>query len=71
LRHHAASWKVAGSIPGEVIGFVQLTRAIEPQYDPDVSSASDRRVPGISLGVKGGWSALKADNLTAICELIA
>jgi hypothetical protein len=27
-------------------------------------------VPGIFLGLKGGLSARKADNLTAICELI-
>jgi hypothetical protein len=27
------------------------------------------KVPGIFLGVKGGWRH-KADNLTAICELI-
>jgi hypothetical protein len=41
---------------------------LQPHYGPGVDSASNRRVPGIFLGVKGGRQAFKTDNLTAICE---
>jgi hypothetical protein len=59
--YFATSRKVAGSIPDEVIGFINW---------PNPSSrtmASNRNEYQESSGGKG-WPARGADNLTAICE---
>jgi hypothetical protein len=42
LRHYAASLKVVGSSPEEVIGFFQLTSSFQPHYGPGVDSTSNR-----------------------------
>ena len=48
--------KVAGSIPDEVIGFLNYL-ILQPHYDLRVDSASNKNgVPGIFFGVKGGRS---------------
>jgi hypothetical protein len=58
LRHYATSRKFAGSFPDEVIGFFNW-----------VDSASNRKEYQESSWGKGR-PARKADNITAICELI-
>jgi hypothetical protein len=69
LKHYAASQKVAGSIPDEVNAFfnwpnpsscTMALRSTQP-----LREMSTRNFPGGK-----GRPALKADNLTAICELI-
>jgi hypothetical protein len=66
--HYATRRKVADSIPDEVIGF--FFNVPNPSSRTMVSTQpltemSTRNLPG------GKWrSAHKADNLTAICELI-
>jgi hypothetical protein len=72
LRHYATDWKVAGSIPDEVIEFFQLTKYFQPHYDPGVDSASNRnKYQESSWTTKSGWPARDVDNLTVICEPIA
>jgi hypothetical protein len=69
LRHYATSRKVAGSIPDEVIGFINLpnlsSRTMPLGSTQLVIEMSTRNLP---------WGkerpARKADNLTAICEPI-
>jgi hypothetical protein len=69
LRHYAASRKVAGSIPVEVIGFFNwpnpssCTMAVGTTQS--LTEMSTRNLPG---GKER--SARKADSLTAICEPI-
>jgi hypothetical protein len=46
--------EVTGSIPDEVIAFFNSPNPSKPHYGPGVDSASNKWVPGISLGVKGG-----------------
>jgi hypothetical protein len=72
LRHYAASRKVAGSIPDEVIGlfFVNLpnppSRNMALRSTLPLMEMSTRNLPGWRGGK--GRPACKADNLTAICE---
>jgi hypothetical protein len=66
--HYAACEKVAGSIPDEVIGFFN-DLSLQLYYGPRVDPAFNRNVYQESSGAKG-LLALKADNLTAISELI-
>jgi hypothetical protein len=68
--HYATSQNDVGSIPDEVIGY--LNRPNPSSHIMDLGSTQPLRekVPGIFLGVKVP-SGRKADNLTAICELIA
>jgi hypothetical protein len=67
--HYATSWKVAGSIPDEVIGFFNLpnpfSRNMALRSTQPLTEMSTRNYPGGK-----GLPALKADNLTAICEPI-
>jgi len=42
LRHCATNWKVAGSIPADVIGFFIDIKSFRPHYGPGVDSASNR-----------------------------
>jgi hypothetical protein len=64
------SRKVAGSILNEVIGFFSIPnpsiRAMALGSTQLLIEMSSRNLPG----VKGGWAARKADNLTAVCESI-
>jgi hypothetical protein len=56
-------------IPDEVIGFFKLIESFQPHYGPGVDSVSNRnKHQESSWGI--GWLVHKADNLTAICELI-
>jgi hypothetical protein len=57
---------VVGSIPDEFIGFFN---SFHPHYGPTFDSASKRKAPEIFLWGKGR-PAHKADNLTAIYQLI-
>jgi hypothetical protein len=63
------SWKVAGSIPNEVIAFVSLhnpsSRTTALRSTQSLTEMSTR-----NLSVDKGQPMLKADNLTAICEPI-
>jgi hypothetical protein len=69
LRYYATSRKVAGSIPDEVLEFINWpnsssrTMALRPTQPLRETSA--RNVPR-----RKGWPARKADNLTAICEVL-
>jgi hypothetical protein len=69
LRHYATSRKVAGSIPDEVIGFLNLpnpsSRTMALGSTQPLTEMSTRNLPG---GKKR--PAHEADNLTAICEPI-
>jgi hypothetical protein len=42
LRHYATGWKVAVSIPGEVIEFFQFTESFQPHYDTGVDWACNK-----------------------------
>jgi hypothetical protein len=56
LRHYATSWKVAGSIPDEVIFSVYLILAAA--LDPEVYLASNRNeYQKQKSNVFGKWSA--------------
>jgi hypothetical protein len=69
LRRYVTSRKVAGSIPDEVIGFLNwpnpfgLKMAVVSTQP--LTEMSTRNFPGGEV-----WPARKADNLTAICEPI-
>jgi hypothetical protein len=67
LRHYAASRKVAGSIPDEVIGFFNWpsSHTMALGLTQPLTEMSTRNLPG---GKRR--PALGADNLTAICEPI-
>jgi hypothetical protein len=69
LRHYAASRKVAGSIPDEVIGFSswhnRFNYTIALWSTQPLKEMSTRNLPGSK-----GRQARKSDNLTAICEPI-
>jgi hypothetical protein len=60
LRHYATSWKVADSIPDEVIGYFNLP----------TPSSSTMDLRSIQPLTEMSTSARKADNLTANCEPI-
>jgi hypothetical protein len=66
LEHYATSRKVAGSIPGEVIGFfnwhISSSRTTAMESTQPVTEMSTRNLP---RGKER--TALKTDNLTAIC----
>jgi hypothetical protein len=66
--HYAKSQNVAGSIP-DVIGFFNVpnpsSRTVDLDSTQPLTELITRNLPGGK-----GWSAHKADNLTAICELI-
>jgi hypothetical protein len=69
LRHYATSRKVVGSVPVDVIGFSNWPNLSSPTL-PQVSTHTlTECVPGNLPGGKGR-PARKADNLTAMCELI-
>jgi hypothetical protein len=42
LRPYATSWKVAGSIPDEIIGFFSIDIILATALGPGVDSASNR-----------------------------
>jgi hypothetical protein len=69
LLHYATSRKVAGSITDEVIGFFNWpnpsNRTISLGSTQPPTEISTRDLPGGKV-----WPALKADNLTAVCEPI-
>jgi hypothetical protein len=69
LSHYATSRKVAGSYPDEVIGFLNLpypsSRIKALGSTQTLTEMSTRCLPGGKVR-----PALKADNLTAICEPI-
>jgi hypothetical protein len=66
-RHYATSWKVAGSIPDEVIGFFNLSNPSSHTMvlgsTQPLTEMSTRNLPGHK-----GQPVRGADNLTAICE---
>jgi hypothetical protein len=68
LRHRAASWKVAGSIPDEDTGFFNWpnssSRTVALGLTQPLTEISTRHLPWDK-----GQPARKADNLTAICLL--
>jgi hypothetical protein len=68
LRHYATSWKVAGSIPDEVIGFFNL-----PKPSSHIMALGSAQ-PLTEMNTRNlphgkWWLVCKADNLTANCEL--
>jgi hypothetical protein len=70
LRHYATSRKIAGSIPNELIGFFfnlrnPCSRAMALGSTQPLTEMSTRNRSGDK-----GRPVRKADNLTAICELI-
>jgi hypothetical protein len=69
LRHYAARRKVANSIPNEVIEFFNgpnpSSRIMVLAPTQPLTEMSTRNLPGGK-----GRPALKADNLTVICEPI-
>jgi hypothetical protein len=69
LRHYATSRKVAGSIPGEVIGFFNWSNpsshTMALGLTQPLTEVSTRNLPGSK-----GLPARMADRLTAICESI-
>jgi hypothetical protein len=70
MRHYATSRKVAGSIPDKVDIFNwpnPCSRTISLGPNQALKEISTRNLLG---GGRKGWSARKADNLTAICEVI-
>jgi hypothetical protein len=58
----------AGRLQVQVL--MRLIFTIQPHYGPGVDSASNRSEYQESSSGGKGRSACKADNLTAICELI-
>jgi hypothetical protein len=49
------SWKVVGSTPGEVIGFLHLPNPSSRHYVPEVDSTSNRNeYQEFSCGIKSG-----------------
>jgi hypothetical protein len=64
-----ASWKVAGSIPDEVIEFFNWPN---PSSSIMALCSTQPLTEMSSMNLPGGigWPACKADNLTAICEPI-
>jgi hypothetical protein len=68
LRHYATSQKAAGSIPVEVIGFLNLPNPSSSTMalgsTQPLTEMSTRNLPG------GKGLPHNADNLTAICEPI-
>jgi hypothetical protein len=70
LSHYTTIWKVASLIPKEVLEFFQFTESFESHYGYGVSSASNRNeYHQMFLGSKALLS-YKADNLSAVFELI-
>jgi hypothetical protein len=71
LRQYAKSKKVAVSIPDEAIGFsnrtIQSSCTMALLSNQLLTEISTRNLPG---GGGKGRSALKAHNLTVICEQI-
>jgi hypothetical protein len=69
LRHDARSWKIGGSIPDEVIGFLNWpnpsSRTMALGSTRPLSEMSTRNLPEGK-----GRPVPKADNFTAICEPI-
>jgi hypothetical protein len=69
LRHYATSRKVAGSIANEFIGFFNLSNpsssSVALGSTHPLTEMSTSNLPG-----GNGRPALKADNLTAVCESI-
>jgi hypothetical protein len=69
LRHCATSRKVVGSIPDEVIGFLNLlnpsSRTLAQKSIQPITEMSTRNLPGYK-----GRPARKADSVIAICEPI-
>jgi hypothetical protein len=69
LKHYATSWKVASSIPDEVIGIFNWpnpsSRTMALGLTQPLTEMSTRNLPGGK-----GWPARKADTLIAICETI-
>jgi hypothetical protein len=67
VRHYATSRKVAGSIPNEVIGFLNWSNPSSHTMSlgstQPIREMSTRNLPGSK-----GRPKRKADNLTAICE---
>jgi hypothetical protein len=68
FRHYAASRKVAGSIPDEVIGFISSpnpsSRIMTTGSTQPLAEMSTRNIPAGK-----GRQAPKADNITAVCKL--
>jgi hypothetical protein len=54
LRHYATSWKVAGSIPDEVIGFFSSPNPSSRAMARGSTQPLTEMCTGIFLGVKGG-----------------
>jgi hypothetical protein len=67
--HYAASRKVAGSIPDEVIRFFNWPNPSSHTMTMRLTQLLKKLVPGILLGNKGR-PARKADNLADIYEWI-
>jgi hypothetical protein len=69
MRLYVTSWKVASSIPDEVIGFFNRlnssSHTVVLGSTQPLTEMSTRNIPG---GEKR--PALTADNLTAVCEPI-
>jgi hypothetical protein len=65
LRRYATSRKIAVSIPNEVITFFNRPNPSSSNVTQPLTEMSTRNLPGDT-----GQPARKADNITAICELI-
>jgi hypothetical protein len=69
LRHYVTSRKVAGPIPGEVIGYfnwpIPSSRTVALASTQPLIEINTGSIPGVK-----GRPARKADNLNAICEPI-
>jgi hypothetical protein len=46
LRHYATSWKVAGSNPDEVIGFLSIDLILPPSKDNSTCCRGNTHKPG-------------------------
>jgi hypothetical protein len=68
LRHYATSRKVTASFPDEVTGFFNWPIPSSRNMTLELTQPLTKWVAGIFLGIKGGWPAREAENLTAICE---